>query len=114
MSITEQMRIPPEVNRILFIRNLPLKISADELYDVFGKFGPIRRIQRGIAPDTKGSAYVVYDDIYDAKNALESLNGINVGGKYLIVHYFHREKMLRRIELRKAKREVENLKKNTN
>merc|ERR1719310_247315 len=41
------VRLPPEVNRILYVRNLPYKITPDELYDVFGKFAvALRQIQR--------------------------------------------------------------------
>ncbi len=40
-----QIRLPPEVNRILYIRNLPYKITAEEMYDIFGKYGPIRQIR---------------------------------------------------------------------
>lgn len=40
-----QVRLPPEVNRILYIRNLPYKISAEEMYDIFGKYGAIRQIR---------------------------------------------------------------------
>lgn len=36
------MRLPPEVNRIIYVRNLPYKITSDELYDIFGKYGGIR------------------------------------------------------------------------
>lgn len=32
------VRLPPEVNRILLVRNLPFKISSDEMYDLFGKY----------------------------------------------------------------------------
>jgi pre-mRNA branch site protein p14 len=39
------VRLPPEVNRILFVRNLPFKISAEEMYDIFGKYGAIRQIR---------------------------------------------------------------------
>ncbi len=36
------VRLSPEVNRIIFVRNLPHKISSEELYDIFGKYGAIR------------------------------------------------------------------------
>jgi len=36
--------------RILYVRNLPFNISADEMYDIFGKFGAVRQI-RLCAPD---------------------------------------------------------------
>ncbi|CAM9812222.1 unnamed protein product, partial [Sphacelaria rigidula] len=38
------MRLPPEVNRAVYVRNLPFKISADEMYDIFGKYGAIRQV----------------------------------------------------------------------
>ena len=39
-------RLPPEVNRILYIRNLPFNISAEEMYKIFGDYGPIRQIRQ--------------------------------------------------------------------
>ncbi len=44
-----QVRLPPEVNRVVFCRNLPYKISAEEMYDIFGKYGPIRQIRVYVA-----------------------------------------------------------------
>lgn len=41
-----KVRLPPEVSRIIFVRNLPFKINADELYDIFGKYGAIRQIRK--------------------------------------------------------------------
>jgi pre-mRNA branch site protein p14 len=38
-------RLPPDVNRILYVKNLPYKITADEMYDIFGKYGAIRQIR---------------------------------------------------------------------
>lgn len=38
-------------------------------------------------PDTRGKAYVVYEDVFDAKSAVESLSGQNVMGRYITVVY---------------------------
>ena len=38
-------RLPPEVNRILYVRNLPFGVSAEELYELFGKYGAVRQIR---------------------------------------------------------------------
>jgi RNA recognition motif-containing protein len=44
--------------RILFVRNLPYAITAEEMYDLFGKYGGIRQIRLGNENTTKGTAYV--------------------------------------------------------
>ena len=49
-----------------------------------GKYGNIRQIRKGNSSKTKGTCFVVYEDIYCAKNAVDHLNGFNVAGKYLI------------------------------
>ena len=38
-------RLPPDVNRILYIRNLPFKATSEELYAIFGRYGPIRQVR---------------------------------------------------------------------
>ncbi len=35
----------------------------------------------GTKPETKGTAFVVYEDIFDAKNAVDHLSGFNVMGR---------------------------------
>lgn len=82
------IRLSPEVNRILFVRNLPFKINAKDLYDIFGKYGPVRQIRRGNTIETRGTAFVIYEDIFDAKSAVDSLNGFHVAGRYLVVLYY--------------------------
>ena len=52
------------------------------------KFGAIRQIRLGNASDTRGTAFVVYEDIFDAKNAVDHLSGFNVCGRYLVVLYY--------------------------
>merc|ERR1719261_1562958 len=105
------VRLPPEVNRILYVRNLPYKITPDELYDIFGKYGSIRQVRRGTAPDTKGTAFVVYDDIYDAKNAMNHLSGFNVAGRYLVLLYYNPSKMANKTDNNKKREDIDRLKK---
>jgi len=103
------VRLPPEVNRALFVKNLPFKISTEEMYDIFGKYGAIRQIRVGNSADSKGTAFVVYEDIFDAKNALDHLSGFNVGNRYLIVLYYNQGKMTKKDTNTKKKEEVDHL-----
>jgi pre-mRNA branch site protein p14 len=70
-------KLAPEVNRALFVKNLSFNVTPEELFDLFGKFGPVRQIRQGIANNTKGTAFVVYEDVMDAKSACDKLNGFN-------------------------------------
>ena len=81
---SRNIKLDKEVNRALFVRNLPYQISSEEMYknyadkgiicsvtnryDLFGKYGAIRQIRLGNEQETKGTAFVVYEDIFDAKN----------------------------------------------
>ncbi|CAH0478193.1 unnamed protein product [Peronospora belbahrii] len=89
-------------------------ISSEELYDIFGKYGAIRQIRMGVNNDTRGTAFVVYEDIYDAKNAVDHLSGFNVCGRYLIVLYYQANKMQQRksaaVDFDKQKQELQDLK----
>ena len=86
-------KLPPDANRILFVRNLPYQVTNVDIYDLFGRYGAIRQVRLGTAKDTKGTAFVVYEDIYDAKAACEALSGFNFMGRYLIVLYYSATKL---------------------
>ncbi|XP_062523359.1 splicing factor 3B subunit 6-like [Corticium candelabrum] len=104
------VRLPPEVNRILYVRNLPYKITTEELYDIFGKFGALRQIRVGTAAETRGTAFVVYEDIFDAKNACDHLSGFNVCNRYLVVLYYQPNKMFKKLDKVKKKEELDKVK----
>eukprot|EP00658_Telonema_sp_P-2_P077410 TRINITY_DN699_c0_g1_i1.p1 TRINITY_DN699_c0_g1~~TRINITY_DN699_c0_g1_i1.p1 ORF type:complete len:145 (-),score=33.72 TRINITY_DN699_c0_g1_i1:218-652(-) len=103
-------RLPPEVNRVLYVRNLPYKIKSDEMYDIFGKYGAIRQIRVGTGPDTRGTAFVVFEDIYDAKNAVDHLSGFNVAGRYLVVLYYQQNKVTKKVDAQQKRADLEVLK----
>lgn len=105
-------KLAPEVQRALFVKNLCYNVSAEELFDLFGKFGPIRQIRLGIANNSKGTAFVVYEDVMDAKTACDKLNGFNFQNRYLVVLYHQPEKMARaETDLQKRQENLEKLKK---
>ena len=54
---------------------------------------------RGSTKETRGTAYVVYEDIYDAKTAVEHLSGFNVANRYLIVLYYNHNKHSKKVGL---------------
>lgn len=41
---------------------------------------------------------MVYDDIYDAKTAVDHLSGFNVANRYLIVLYYNTNKATKKVE----------------
>jgi pre-mRNA branch site protein p14 len=61
-------------------------ITGSDLYDLFGKYGPIRQIRLGTDQNlkTKGTAYVVYESPDDAKEAMTHLNGFHLMERYIV------------------------------
>lgn len=74
------------------------------MYDIFGKYGAIKQIRLGNTNQTKGTAYVVYEDIFEAKNACENLNGFQVAGRYLIVLYHQKSKVSKKSEAKERRK----------
>lgn len=105
-------KLGPEVNRALFVKNLSYNVTPEELFDLFGKYGPIRQVRQGIANGTKGTAFVVYDDMMDAKQACDKLNGYNFQNRYLVVLYHQPDKLSKTKEDMEARKEnLERIKK---
>lgn len=73
--------------KVALLTSNSYNVSSEELFDLFGKFGPIRQIRQGIANNTKGTAFVVYEDVMDAKTACDKLNGFNFQNRYLVGTY---------------------------
>lgn len=63
----------------------------------------------GDRKDTRGTAFVVYEDIYDAKAAVDHLSGFNVGGRYLVVLYYQPAKFEKRADAAIKQKELDEL-----
>ncbi|KAG8809785.1 hypothetical protein FRC17_003245 [Serendipita sp. 399] len=109
-------KLPPGANRILFVKNLSYNITGDDLYDLFGRYGGIRQIRIGNEAKTKGTAFVVFDDVMDAKNALEHLNGFHLQERYIVVLYHmpSKQEAAAKADLERREKELEELKRKHN
>ncbi|GAA5989346.1 hypothetical protein JCM10908_001271 [Rhodotorula pacifica] len=104
------VRISSDVNRILFVKNLNYKTTGEDIYDLFGKYGSIRQVRRGTEGKAKGTAFVVYEDVMDAKNAFDHLNGFHLMDRYLVVLYHKPAQQAAKADLARREKELEELK----
>ena len=65
---------------------------------------------RGNTPETRGTAFVVYEDIFDAKNACDHLSGFNVCNRYLVVLYYQPNKAFKKMDADKKEAELAQMK----
>lgn len=65
---------------------------------------------RGHTPETRGTAFVVYEDIFDAKNACDHLSGFNVCNRYLVVLYYQSTKAFKRVDVDAKQQELDKMK----
>ena len=64
----------------------------------------------GNTPETRGTAFVVYEDIFDAKNACDHLSGFNVCNRYLVVLYYQANKAFKKLDAEKKEAELNAMK----
>ncbi len=72
----------------LFVAGLPYDLDDAELMEIFEKFGTTLSAKVAIDEETgksKGFGFVDMPDATEAKDAIESLNDINLGKKPLVV-----------------------------
>jgi pre-mRNA branch site protein p14 len=85
------VRLTPDVQRVLSVRNVPYTASAEDVAELFGRFGAVRQIRLGVEKGAKGSAFVIFDDLFAAQRAHDALDNYHMQDRYIIVRY-HRAK----------------------
>lgn len=86
---TVDMATQQQSSRILFVKNLNYATTGAELYELFGRYGAIRQARLGDGPKTKGTAYVAFEEMADAKRALDHLNGFHLNQRYIVGKFVH-------------------------
>ena len=74
---------------------------GEDLYELFGRYGAIRQIRLGNTPQTRGTAYIVFEEMGDAKSALTNLNGFHLQERYIVGTYA--EKLIQFYTMTRAK-----------
>jgi RNA recognition motif-containing protein len=76
-------------NKKLYVGSLPYSISEDELRDLFTPYGSVasvRIITDKFTGQSKGFGFVEMENPEDAQKAVQAVNGMQVGGRTLIVN----------------------------
>lgn len=76
-------------NKKLYVGSLPYSISEDELRDLFTPYGSVasvRIITDKFTGQSKGFGFVEMENSDDAQKAVQAVNGMQVGGRTLIVN----------------------------
>ena len=84
----------------------------------------------GNTPETRGTAFVIYEDIFDAKNACDHLSGFNVCNRYdeyyalyltltnvfryLVVLYYQANKAFEKLDAQKKEADLQKMKEKYN
>lgn len=77
---------------IVLVKNLPYDVSTKSLYELAGNFGNIHQIRIPTEEQTKGTCFIVYNNLSSAIKASKGLNGVNFQGRYLVSSLFAVEK----------------------
>lgn len=73
----------------IFVGNLPFTTSSPELEQLFASYGSVSRAQVITDRDTgrsRGFGFVEMDNDNEAQQAIESLDGTDVGGRQIKVN----------------------------
>ena len=89
---------------IIYVKNLPYKLSAEDLKTLFSKFGEVIQIAKGDENATMGTAFVVFNKPKEAIAAMNALRGFKVQDRYLIIQPYDPETMREKIEQQVEKR----------
>lgn len=80
---------------VLAVFNLSIYTTESELYDVFSKFGPLKKATVVLDAKTgrsRGFGFVYFESIEDAKVAHAQANGLEIGDRRVRVDYSATEK----------------------
>ncbi|KAJ8141197.1 hypothetical protein OY671_005627 [Metschnikowia pulcherrima] len=105
-----------KTNKII-IKNLPFEASRKDVLELFGAYGQIKsvRVPKKFDKSARGFAFVEYTLLKEAESAMDSLKGVHLLGRRLVMQYAEKasenaedeiEKMTQKVSKQAASREV--------
>jgi RNA recognition motif-containing protein len=90
---SEKMEVSP--SQTLYINNINEKVKIDVLkkmlYMIFSQYGKVTEISARKGQKLRGQAWVVFQDVSAATNALRGKQGFNFYGKPLVISSLHQK-----------------------
>nr|CCA16044.1 conserved hypothetical protein [Albugo laibachii Nc14]CCA26461.1 conserved hypothetical protein [Albugo laibachii Nc14] len=78
----------------LYVANLAHRVTDEELRQLFEKFGRLEKCEIIIDPisrESRGFAFVTFEDVRDASDAVQELNGKDIQGRRMRVEHAKRK-----------------------
>jgi len=92
VSLQQQAKPNPKAN--VFVRNLPTKVTQQEIFELYSAYGPVVKSKLECYADntSRGFAYVQFENEKDATSAIAATNGMEMQGKKLEVFAHEKKK----------------------
>lgn len=96
----------------IIIKNLPFEASRKDLLELFGAFGQLKsvRVPKKFDQSARGFAFVEFNLLKEAENAMKQLEGVHLLGRRLVMQYAEQDSEDAEAEIermtKKVKRQV--------
>lgn len=92
----------------IIIKNLPFEASRKDIVELFGAFGQIKsaRVPKKFDRSARGFAFVEFNLMKEAENAIEQLQGVHLLGRRLVMQYAEQDSSDPEAEIEKLTRKV--------
>ncbi|KAK9464023.1 uncharacterized protein V1516DRAFT_669329 [Lipomyces oligophaga] len=80
---------PVKENTKIIVKNLPFEATRDDIRHLFGAFGQLKtiRVPKKFDRSSRGFAFAEFISPKEAHNAMESVNGVHLLGRRLVLQY---------------------------
>ncbi|ODQ80141.1 hypothetical protein BABINDRAFT_13038 [Babjeviella inositovora NRRL Y-12698] len=92
----------------IIIKNLPFEATRKDIQELFGSFGQLKsvRVPKKFDKSARGFAFVEYVLVKEAENAMDSLHGVHLLGRRLVMQFAAQESEDAEVEIAKMTNKV--------